>query len=89
MRKKRFSEEKIVRLLQEVERSEATITECCKQHGISEASFRRWKKKYGGLEPTDIRRLHELQKENARLKRLVADRDLEIDAMKDVLSKNW
>ena len=89
MKKKRFSEEKIVRLLLEVERGEATIAETCKTHGISEPSYYRWKKKYGGLEPTDIRRLHELQKENARLKRLVAERDLEIDAMKDVLSKNW
>ena len=89
MKRKRFSEEQIVRILQEAERGEATVAELCKTHGVSEQSYYRWKKKYGGMEAADVRRLRELEKENARLKRLVAERDLEIDAMKEVLSKKF
>lgn len=88
MKKKRFSEERIVAILQEGERGEATVAELCKRHGVSEQSFYRWKRKYGGMETADVKRLRELEKENARLKRIVAERDLEIDAMKEVLAKN-
>lgn len=88
MKKKRFSEERIVSILQEAERAEATVAELCKRHGVSEQSFYRWKKKYGGMDTADVKRLRELEKENARLKRIVAERDLEIDAMKEVMAKN-
>lgn len=88
MKKKRFSEERIVAILQEGERGEATVAELCKRNGVSEQSFYRWKRKYGGMETADVKRLRELEKENARLKRIVAERDLEIDAMKEVLEKN-
>jgi putative transposase len=88
MKKKRFSEERIVAIVQEGERGETTVTELCKRHGVSEQSFYRWKRKYGGMETADVKRLRELTKENARLKRIVAERDLEIDAMKEVIAKN-
>lgn len=89
MKKKRFTEEQIVRILREAERGQSTVAELCKTRGVSEQSYYRWKKKYGGMETADVRRLRELEKENARLKRLVAERDLEIDAMKEVLAKKW
>ena len=87
MRKRRFSEERIVAVLQEAERGEVTIGEVCKAHGVSEQSFYRWRRKYGGMAVGDVKRLRELEKENTQLKRLLAERDLEIDAMKDVLGK--
>ncbi|MCP4578983.1 MAG: transposase [Deltaproteobacteria bacterium] len=89
MKKRRYSEQQIVSILQEAEKGEKTIGEVCKAYGVSEQSFYRWRKKFGGMEVGDVRKLHGLEKENARLKRLLAERDLEIDAMKEVLSKNW
>jgi len=89
MRKKRFSEEQIVRILRQAETARQTVAEVCKQHGISEQTWYRWKKKFGHMEVGDVRRLRELEKENARLKRIVAERDLEIDAMKEVLQGNF
>jgi len=61
----------------------------CKEYGISEQTWYRWKSKYGQMDVAEVRRLRELEKENARLKRLVAERDLEIDAMKEVLKGNF
>lgn len=87
MKRKRFSEEQVVRILQEADRSESTVSELCKRHGVSEQSFYRWKKQYGGLEVADVRRLRELEKENAQLKRLLAERCLEVDALRGVLKK--
>ena len=87
--KKRHSEERIIGILHEAERDEATIGEVCRKHGIAEQTFYRWRKKYGGLEVSDARRLRELEKENVRLKRMLAERDIEIDAMKDLLGKKW
>ena len=89
MKKKRYSEQQVVTILQEAEKGEKTIGGVCKAYGVSEQSFYRWRKKFGGMEVGDVRKLRGLEKENARLKRLLADRDLEIDAMKEVLSKNW
>ncbi|MCA1617214.1 MAG: transposase, partial [Acidobacteria bacterium] len=66
-----------------------TIGAVCRAHSISENTFYKWRQKYGGLEVADVRRLRELEKENARLKRLLAERDIEIDAMKEVLAKKW
>lgn len=87
--KKRFSEEQIVRLLRQAEAANQTVTEVCKARGISEQTWYRWKKKFGQMEVPDVRRLRELEKENVRLKRIVAERDLEIDAMKEVLKANF
>ena len=88
MRQKQFSEEQIVAMLKEADQEGATVQSVCRAHGISENSFYRWKRKYGGMSISDAKRLKELEKENARLKSLVANRDLEIDAMKEVLRKN-
>jgi len=87
--KNRFSEEQIVRILRQAEAADQTVAEVCKQHGISEQTWYRWKKKFGQMGVPDVRRLRELEKENTRLKRLVAERDLEIDAMKEVLKGNF
>ena len=87
MKRKRFTEEQIVRILQESDRGGSTVAELCKRHGVSEQSFYRWKKMYGGMEVSEVRRLRELEKENSRLKRLLAERDLEIDALSEVLQK--
>lgn len=87
--KKRFGEEQIVRILRQAETADQTVAEVCKQHGISEQTWYRWKKKFGQMGVPDVRRLRELEKENSRLKRIVAERDLEIDAMKEVLKGNF
>ena len=87
--KKRFTEEQIVRILRQAETAEQTVAEVCKQHGICEQTWYRWKKKYGQMDVPDVRRLRELEKENSRLKRLVAERDLEIDAMQEIVKGNF
>jgi len=89
MKKKRFSEEQIVRILREAELRERRIGEICKAHGVSEQSFYRWRNKFGAMEVSDVRRLRQLEKENGRLKRLLAERDLELDAMKEVLKRDF
>jgi len=89
MKKKRFSEEQIVRILREAEQRERSIGEICKAHGVSEQSFYRWRNKFGAMEVSDVRRLRQLEKENGQLKRLLAERDLELDAMKEVLKRDF
>jgi putative transposase len=89
MRKKRFSEEQIVRILRQAQQSGQTVESVCKEFGISEQTWYRWNRKFSRMDVADVRRLRELEKENSRLKRLVAERDLEIDAMKDVLKGNF
>ena len=89
MKQKRFREEQIVRILQEAECKSTTVAELCRRHGVSEQTFYRWRKKYGGLSVSEARRLKELERENARLKRLLAERDIEVDVMKELLGKNW
>jgi putative transposase len=87
MRASRFSEEQIIHLLQQAERGEQAIGVLCREHGISEQTFYRWRKQFGGMTVSDAQRLRELEKENARLKRLLAERDLEVDALRVLLAK--
>ena len=86
--KRRYTEEQIIGILREQEAG-GTVKEITRRHGISEQSFYRWKAKYGGLEVSDARRLKELESENAKLKRLLAEAHLDNAALKDVLSRKW
>ena len=88
MKKKRFKEEEIIRILKE-EEATGSIREVCRKHNISEQTFYRWRNKYGGMDVSDAHRLKELEDENRRLKRLVADQALDISLLKDVNSKKW
>ena len=88
MKAKQFTEEQMVGILREAEKGEESIGDVCRRHGISDVTFFRWRRKFGGLEMSEMRRLRELEKENARLKRLLAERDLEIDVVRELLSKN-
>ena len=81
-------EEQIVGILRESEKAEESIGDVCRRYGVSEATFYRWRRIYGGMQVPDVKRLRELEQQNARLKKLVAERDLELDAMKEVLAKN-
>ena len=87
MKRARFSEEQIITILKEAEGG-TKVTELCRRHGISDATFYTWRSKYGGLEISEMRRLRQLEEENRRLKSIVADQALDIRALKDVLSKN-
>ena len=89
MKQGQFTNEQIVAILQEAERGEKPILALCKEKGISGATFYAWRKKFGGMQSRDVQRLKELEKENARLKRLLAERDLELDVVKEALAKNW
>lgn len=86
--KKRFSEEQIATILKEAEGG-ATVLDVCRKHNVTPNTFYLWRKKYAGMEVTEVREMKRLVEENNRLKRLLADRDLEVDALKDVLSKNF
>jgi putative transposase len=66
-----------------------SVPEVAKKHGISEQTLYTWRKKFGQLDPTDVKRLKQLAQENARLKKLVAERDLEIEIMKEIAAKKW
>lgn len=85
MKQARFTESQIVDILSQAARGDMTARDVCNLHGISEQTFYRWKRKYGEMGISEVRRVKELESENARLKRLLAERDLEIDAIKDVL----
>ena len=87
MKKSRFSEYQMVKSLREADRS--PVAQVAKKHGISEQTIYAWRKRYGTLEAVDVKRLRQLEQENAKLKKLVAERDLEIDVMKEVTRKKW
>lgn len=86
MKKSRFTETQIVAALKEADAGKS-VKEICRQHGISDATYYKWKSKYGGMEASDLKRVKELEAENARLKRLFADMALENAAMKDLIAK--
>jgi putative transposase len=86
--KARFNEAQIIAILKEYEAG-ATALEICRRHGISEHTLYRWKAKFGGMQVSDARRLKQLEQENARLKRLVADLTLDRESLKELLGKNW
>lgn len=87
--KKTFTDEQIVGILRGFEESGLTIKEYCRQKDVSEQTFYKWRKRFGTMEVEDVRQLKQLQQENARLKRLLAERDLEVDVMREVLAKKW
>ncbi len=88
MKKKRFSEEQIIAVLKEAEAG-AKVLDLCRKHGISDATFYNWKAKYAGMTVAELRRLRELEAENGKLKRIVADLALDNAALKDLLGRKW
>jgi putative transposase len=86
--KGRFSEEQIIGLLKQQEAG-ATAAQLCRDNNVSQATFYKWKAKFGGMNVSEARRLKQLEEQNAKLKRIVADQALDLVALKDLLSKNW
>ncbi len=78
--------EQIIKILEQAEKGEQTVAAVCREHGIAENTFYRWRKAYANMSVNEAQRLQELEKENARLKRLLAERDLEVDALKELLA---
>ena len=88
MRKSRFTEEQIIAILRAQESGAATM-EVCRQHGISSATFYKWKAKFGGMDVSDAKRLRALEDENAKLKKLLAETMLDMVMLKDINSRKW
>jgi putative transposase len=88
MKRERFTDEQIIGILNEQELG-AKTADLCRKHGISDATFYKWKSKYGGMEVAEAKRLKALEAENAKLKKLLADAILDNAALKDLLSKKW
>ena len=88
MKRSRFSDEQITAMLKENEAG-AKVDDICRRHGVSGATFYGWRKKFGGMERSDAKRLRDLEAENAKLKRIVADQMLDMSAMKELLQKHW
>jgi len=87
MKKGRFTEEQIVAALRDAEAT--TVVAAARSHGVSEQSIHRWRKQFAGMEVSDVRELRRLKDENARLKKLLAERDLEVEVMKEIQAKKW
>lgn len=87
MKKSRYSDEQIVKILRETD--QCSVPEVAKRHGVSTASIYAWQKRFGELETNDVKRLKVLESENFRLKKILAERDLEIEVMKEIAAKKW
>ena len=85
--KRRFSEEQIVAILREGQAGQKTVEQLCKEHNIAQPTYYGWKRRYGAMDQPEVKRLRELEKETARLKRLLAERDLELDVARELLQK--
>ena len=88
MKGKRFTEEQIIRILQEADGG-LSVADVCRKHNCAEQSFYRWKEKFGGMEVSEAKRLRDLERENGELKKIVAEQTLDIRMLKDVNSKKW
>ena len=88
MKKTRFSEEQIIRVLKE-HQAGATAADLCRKHGISDGTFYNWRSKYGGMEVSDAKKLKGLEAENAKLKRLLAEQMMDVATLKEMLGKNF
>ena len=88
MKRSRFKEEQIIRVLQEAQTGEKA-QEVCRRHGISPGTLYRWKARYGGMQVREVRRLRQLEEENRRLKQLLAEVTLDNQALRELLAKNW
>lgn len=88
MKRSRFSEEQVIGVLREQEAGASTV-DVCRKHGISSATFYKWKAKFGGMEVSDAKRLRSLEEENSRLKKLLADTMLDVAMLKEIASKKW
>ena len=87
MKHSQHTTEQIIKILEQAEKGEQTVGAVCREHGVAEATFYRWRRAYGGMSVVEAQRLKELEKENGRLKRVLAERVLEIDLLKELLGK--
>ncbi len=87
MRKSRFSEDEVVKILREADKT--PVVEIAKKYGVAEQTIDIWRQRFGKLDPADVKRLRQLEQEHGRLKKIVAERDVEIEIMKETARKNW